>query len=92
MGQDPSRPYVPRATGQMLSTRERKVIIGFAQGKTANQIAAELFVHNSTVKLALRHAGDRLGLQPNQRGAIRVLVACLQQRWLSLDDIPRNDQ
>ena len=82
-------PYVPRATGQMLSTRERHVMIGLAQGKTADQIARELYVHNSTVKLALRHVGERLGLPSHQRGAIRVLVTCLQRRWLSLDDIPR---
>ena len=98
VGQGPGQrgPYQPKfqpvpGSGRMLSTRERHVIIGLAQGKTADQIAAELYVHNSTVKLALREVGKRLGLASTERRAVKIVVTCLQRRWLSLEDIPRGN-
>lgn len=59
-----SAPFVDPSYG--LSQRETEVLLLFAQGRSANWIADELYISNSTVRTHLRNAYTKLGVHSRQ--------------------------
>jgi DNA-binding NarL/FixJ family response regulator len=60
LGQSPLEAIDPR---RLLSPREREVHDLACQGLTNKEIAAQLFISDSTVKLHLHHVYDKLGIR-----------------------------
>jgi DNA-binding NarL/FixJ family response regulator len=57
-----------------LTTREREVLVGLAQGRTNQQIAANLFVAPTTVKTHLSHIYDKLGVKSRHEALARAVA------------------
>jgi DNA-binding NarL/FixJ family response regulator len=69
-----------RVLGQMrreeqdpLTEREKKVLQLLAAGASNKQIAAQLFISESTVKTHVAHIYEKLGVKTRAEAAVRAL-------------------
>jgi DNA-binding NarL/FixJ family response regulator len=65
------RARATRAPGEILSPRELEVLGLMAQGRRNREIAAALFIAESTVKVHVRHILERLGVRTRAEAVAR---------------------
>jgi DNA-binding CsgD family transcriptional regulator len=78
-GQSPARPRLI----EPLTTREIEVLRAAASGRSASELAAQLFVSTNTVKTHLAHCYDKLGAH-NRAEAVAL---ALQAGCLRVEDV-----
>ncbi len=69
--------------GDILSEREKQVLLLAARGLPNKAIAKEMALSPRTVQLHLAHIFDKLGVASRTE----AVVACLRRGWLRLEDI-----
>ena len=68
-GQTPTPPLAPP---ELLSTRERQVLELLARGCTNREIAEQLFITSSTVKVHVEHILAKLGVSDRTQAAVHA--------------------
>nr|WP_281373204.1 helix-turn-helix transcriptional regulator [Kineococcus aurantiacus] len=76
------QPVRARAGGDLLTARERDVLLLLAQGMSNEEIAAELVVEVSTVKSHLARMLPKLGV----RSRLQAVVWAYQNRVVTVPD------
>jgi ATP/maltotriose-dependent transcriptional regulator MalT len=69
----PRSPGYDAAQAPTLTGRQREVLTLLAEGRTNKEIATELFLTESTVKVHVRHVLQKLGVRTRTEAAIQVL-------------------
>lgn len=78
---DPNKPKVK----EVLTKREREILILVAKGRTTPQIASRLFLADKTVNTHRRNIRGKLNIKDN--GATNFLKYALQHGYMRIEDI-----